>query len=254
MSDERATLPDCRPRLTARDLPRPISSLLDVGAEPQPIVHRCEGGCDAPVTRRLDYCSACATKNAAELRVAYLEPAYRSLPDWPHARFGPELAKAVKSPAVLDAVDGWRRRQGGLVLLGPTGCGKTTAAVALAYRILDVARDRALPAAEMKFAAGMLFVSAKDLAVARRESKLGSMPALERAARGASLLILDELGYETRLDSTIDDLADLRYREGLPTIATSGLTEAEFAARYGDAVKRRLFERSVVVSVHPEAS
>ena len=179
-----------------------------------------------------------------------LAPAIVSVPVWPWARFEhAQFPVTTTHKAILEAARSWRRINGSLALLGPTGAGKTASAVALAHRIIDACLARKRSDADMRFAVGLRFISAKDLAQARREHKLGAGDSpLEAMAIAATLLILDELGYEPQIDTTISDVVDARYRAGLPIVVTSGLSEAELAVRYGDAVKRRLCERGRVVS------
>jgi DNA replication protein DnaC len=217
---------------------------------------RCVGGCDSVVAARGNYCQPCAESQAAQMRAMYLADASASLPAWPWARFGaPDYERAVaKSGAVLAAAGkAWRRHNNNLVLLGPTGCGKTATVVAMAYRMVESAERATTSAKDLAFVAGLRFISAKDIATARREHKLGAGESpLEHSAQVATLLILDELGYEPQTDTAIPDIIDARYRAQLPIIVTCGLTEAELASRYGDATKRRLCQIGRVVSAHPQ--
>ncbi len=110
------------------------------------------------------------------------------------------------------------------VLMGPTGCGKTTAAAVLVLR--------AMPQA-------LHWCYATDLAVADRYHKLGDgePPSVTRA-RTAPALVLDDIGAES--STALWAILNHRYHEGLPTIATTGLTRDELTAAIGAAAVRRL--------------
>ena len=239
--------------------PHSIQDILAaVGASatvaPQP---RCE--CHAPVKARGDFCADCERAMAAQLRTMFLERAVATIPrGWEWARFGvPEFNQRTR-PTIRSASESWRRANGSLTLLGRTGSGKTASAIAIAHRILDAAHAKVLPRDAMAFAAGLRFVSAVDLAQARKRHKLGNdEPPLERAAKRATLLILDEVGFESLDERTVTDVIEFRYRNGAhehPTIITSGLSEAELAARYGDAIKRKLCELGRVVGAFEVAA
>ncbi len=228
-----------------------IQGLMSAFGAPStaPPVHRCEGGCLSIVAARGDCCAACEARQHVEHRSRLLADAEATLPRWPWATFAEKRLRDTAERDIWNGAYAWKRAEGSMVLLGRTGAGKTACVVALARRIIETARGRRLPLVDMQFAIGLRFISAKDLAQARREHKLGAGESpLEAMANRATLLILDELGYEPQIDSTISDVVDARYRAGLPIIVTSGLTEVELAGRYGDAVKRRLCERGRVVS------
>lgn len=214
-----------------------------------PTAFRCAGACDAIVAFRGSTCGPCSIRLAKEDRANLLRSAYASIPaEWPWARFGDAFIAKVKTPTLVAAAKGWRREDGNLVLLGPTGSGKTACALAILHKILDYVRDNQCSAELIRFASKTAFVAATDLARARRESKLGDESPLEREAKTRKLLVLDEIGFEHQRETTIADVLDARYRLGLPTIITSGLDELRFATRYGEATKRRLCERGRVVS------
>jgi hypothetical protein len=113
------------------------------------------------------------------------------------------------------------------LLMGPTGCGKTTAAAVLALRCAPV---------------DLHWVYATDLATADRYHKLGQgePPALEQC-RKAKALVLDDIGAEP--NPALWTILNHRYHEGLPTIATTGLTRDELSATIGAAAVRRLVEQ-----------
>jgi hypothetical protein len=222
-------------------------------------VHRCR--CNEQVPERGDLCPKCAGDEAKELREMVLAKARRSLPAMAHAHLGnPRIGDFVHAD-ILAAVRTWRPlERDNLVLLGDTGCGKTTAAVAAARRILDLAKT---PDA-VRIAAGTRFASALDLHRARTEharkgfsaEREDDDPPVIAKAKGCELLVLDEVGFEPEPRAgelgVVLDVMQARYNgrggQRLPTIVTSGLTEQGLARRYGEATKRRITERARVVS------
>lgn len=189
-------------------------------------------------------------KERRDERIEKVQAARDTLPRWPWARFGdPEFERRANAK-LLVAGKVWTPMAGNLVLLGPTGDGKTAVATAIAQRLLDAAVASDLAEREQRWATGLRFASAPELVTARRENRFGTGEApLVRSAMLAAVLILDELGFEPA-DSVILEVTDARYRTNRVTITTSGLTEDGLSARYGDAVARRLSELGVVVSTH----
>jgi len=154
------------------------------------------------------------------------------------------------------AAKGWKRRAGNLLMLGPTGIGKTALAHAIARRILSTAINaKELDERDQHFACNLRWYAASKLAVARRQAPLGEgeASAVDNASR-ASLLVLDELGFEVSTDVTLFDVIDARYVRRAPTIVTCGRSAASLAERYGSAFVRRLVELGSVVDVHPRAN
>jgi hypothetical protein len=225
---------------------------------PAGIVHRCK--CGTEVHIRSELCAGCAAEARLAVRQMVLAKAWRSLPDWPHAEIGPTC------PAhrdLLAAVATWGRAKGHVLLLGRTGAGKSTSAVAGAKRILRRAEANDLPADEMAFAVGLRFVAAPDLVADVKNHPLGSKaeaPLFQKAER-ASLLILDEVGFEPVDPNhrTVARLLERRYNTASKrTWVTSGLTADQFADRYGVALGRKMGidepTLGVVVQVFPESA
>lgn len=235
--------------------------------------HRCAAGvlesgepCDVIVPSRGVYCEACAKRGTGRVR-NMLGPAQRSLPQWDWCRFGsPEFKRlSERAKAAVQIAEKWKpTTSGSLLLLGPTGYGKTITAVALAHRVIDKALsilDNAVPLdsgqalAAVRLARGLRFVVGTDLALARRRHPLGEGEApLVTECEEASMLVLDEIGYEAQHDTAAFDVLDQRYRKSRPTVVTSGLTHAAFSQRYGDAFARRLRDGGKLVDMHPEST
>jgi DNA replication protein DnaC len=169
------------------------------------------------------------------------------------ARFGDQkfAAHTKFAGAVLDAARSWSRARGSALWLGQTGVGKTLSMLALANRVLDVSAKEGVSPADRAFAVGLAYVTADGLIRARKGHGLGhGEPDEIRTARSASLLLLDELGSEgTDHDATLFALVDQRYAAGRPTIIASGMTEAAFRSKYGDALARRVTDCGEIVSL-----
>lgn len=96
------------------------------------------------------------------------------------------------------------------------------------------------------------FADCGDIARAARESPMGSVPALIRRAKSATLTVLDELGgthYPRHLESEVFDVIWHRHRHALKTIITTGITMAEVIALGGAGAEGRLTEkgRSLII-------
>lgn len=225
------------------------------------IVHRCGSPeCDAVVPARGDFCPSCGERYRREVRENLLRAACASLPDWPEARFEhPSFGKRVSAKIAKAATD-WRSSSAdgatnNLTLLGTTGVGKTTAAVAICRRILDIATTKDIPSDKFTMARGIRWAKARHIATSSRKWRLGDGDAPELAeALKAPLLVLDELGKEARPrdaeEDAIASMLDDRYeRKGFVTIVTSNLTLGELGDRYGHATRRRFTTHGALVEV-----
>lgn len=230
--------------------------------------YRCECG----QIRRWDdpnRCAICPPRSpdalSAEEKRVLLQPAFRTIPDgmdW--CRIGNPKWEEHCARKGKELVKSWRREAGSTVLWGRTGAGKTIAAVALMHRILDHVLRNDVDRQMLRFAAGMRFVSALDLALDRRKHPLGKAEApLVELAKKASLLVLDEVGYEVfepGRDTTLFEIANDRFgKSQKPTIMTTGLDFRRdgrpvegwdrFVSRYGEALWRRFRECGVEIEL-----
>lgn len=258
-------------RATAAPPPASLASALRfapaAASKGPPPVNRCEGGCRTAVPTRHDWCPACGALAGQRAREMQVARARRSVtPDgaleWCRAGTEEYLASVAGARALANAEQRrlieravWTREMGSVLFIGETGIGKSKFLTAVANKVLDLAAATS-PADldRLHFAAGVRRISALDLAQARSQTKFGEEPAIIRTAKTATLLLLDEVGYEDRkLDPhAIRDVLRARYEpKMMPTIVASGMTYTELEERYGAATLRTLTGRGVLIDLHP---
>jgi hypothetical protein len=266
-SSEAAQVAEATPAALAALLARAAGHPL--GA-PDRIIHRCAGGCDLEVAVRNAICEACSIRESALLRAQLVRPAIESVTcgadDVPRVGSDAYRLATAKGRAAAGhegaarALGGhWKRSDGSLLVVGPTGAGKTTCIRGAALRILELVASKPMDPKFVRFACGIRFVSALDLARARSTiaSRHSTAPALERAARtlhdaeAATLLLLDEIGSESSgFDpSAVRDTIEFRYRHRRPMLCTSGKTIAQLVDRYGEAAARKAWASGRVVDL-----
>jgi DNA replication protein DnaC len=152
-----------------------------------------------------------------------------------------KLELRIHHPSLVAAVNWWNWERGSLVLLGPTGCGKSTAAGLIVRRLLDEACRTG--GWDWQRACSTWWYSATALELARRQHPIGrgEAPEVTRACTG-KLLVLDELGWSPNDVQVVAYVLHERMERQLSTIVTAALRREELTARYGDAVIRRLLE------------
>lgn len=154
-----------------------------------------------------------------------------------------ELLARVKVPALKAAVSAWRWGDPGILMLGHTRIGKTTAAAWLFRRL--IAEGWASGGPEWELVQRMRWYAAETLMRARVEHPFGMGEAPEIVqANTASLLVIDDAGWDQRDPSAVSHVLNARYEADppRPTIVTSGQTQAALGVLYGAAVIRRLAE------------
>jgi hypothetical protein len=151
-----------------------------------------------------------------------------------------ELEARIGEKDFLRAVLGWRWGHGNLLLLGPTGAGKSTACALLYRLLLGFGVKHGGEAWES--ARFMAWYGAAELLEYSRQYPFGKgeCPELQQACH-ARLLFLDDAGLD-RDPGPCSLVLDERYRLQLPTIINSGKTEAELVEHYGAAFVRRMTE------------
>jgi DNA replication protein DnaC len=137
-----------------------------------------------------------------------------------------------------------------VLLVGPTGAGKTTLATAMFRLHLERAIAEGATSEARSWGARALWVHAKKISLARREAPLGREPELLTRAREASVLLVDDLGQEAPSDQgDVVALISDRQAEGRPTLVTFGFRLDDLAPRYGAHFERRLVEGAARVDL-----
>jgi len=170
----------------------------------------------------------------------------RPLPRWPWAGSGAWRQRNPKAASILDEFD--LASGVGRVLLGPTGCGKTSLALAAVLRLRQryLTQARAGETPEM---ISVLWLTERDLIEDERTTRWGREQPLFTAARRVDHLIIDEVGYQAG-ERQILAVLDARYGRGLPTTITSGRTRASFIGVYGAPSYRRAITNATLVDMH----
>jgi hypothetical protein len=178
------------------------------------------------------------------------EELWRRIP-FVHRRPPAILVERIRDARLLTQINGWGFGSPCLLMCGPTGIGKSTAAALAVIRLMAKGRE-----ADCRKWCKVRWYGANELMKSAREWPLGKgeCPDL-RVASSCDLLVLDDLGNEVEWQSTIFDLLQRRYELGATNIVTSGLNAQQLVARYGEAILRRLVQRNgkmgLVVDCHP---
>lgn len=212
---------------------------------------RCRSGCgrvlgDRRASRYLaTICGPCASAERETVAVAPTIPAgFRWASDWDLVR------SRVSSPTApwlaREALDSGERV---IVLRGPSGAGKTSLACGLLLMWVTSCRGAGAEPRAARYA------TARELARAEREARLGSEPAPIAAAREAGLLVVDELGGDGAHGGEIIRAVLLdRDAAGRPTILATWLDVAGIGQRYGGGVARRCVASGAVVDLVADAT
>lgn len=249
-------------------------------------VFRCQGGCDARVKTRGDWCEQChagSQRRAIELALSAAYEAVspegsrnwcrRGQPDFEAAMRGQSEARPPRPglrwlyerlpknrrDRLSDAIvmqARWGLSLGSIVLIGPIGIGKTPLLSALALGALDAARDGDVDPRSPAFSAiaGIRYVSGLELAKDERRHALGHGEApLIRMAKRCPILVMDEVGYgEEGEVSAVREIIRARYERSAtkPILFGSGMTIDELNRRFGEGTMKCLWARGRVIDLH----
>lgn len=138
-----------------------------------------------------------------------------------------------------------------MVILAPTGAGKTASLVAWAHALRDAALRQITSVGEELALMDWRYVTGPELAESGRRRRLGTdEPECVSSASTARVLLFDHVSERTPAEA-LELILDRRYRDGLGSIVCSTLTRDEFSRRFGAAVLRRCGR---VVGLHPDGS
>lgn len=144
----------------------------------------------------------------------------------------------LEAKKTLPYVENWpdnKKAGRGLLVIGPTGCGKTQLVVATGAEIIR------------RYLETVTFIHLADLCNMYRKAIKDSDTEykLERLISSKELVIVDDLASipASEFDlANINSFVDTRYREELPTVFTSNLNRQDMTAFFGERVTSRLTE------------
>jgi hypothetical protein len=173
-----------------------------------------------------------------------------SFPRWGFARADNAEFCRRTSPTIGRAISAWEpKRDGSIVITGPTGKGKSSWLVAWVWREHDARRARVIAGEKLRM--HFAWISGYELSGARKRCKLGDESPIVELAMQIPLLFLDEVGTEPASEELFAVL-DARYRAELPTALTSPLEPKALASTIGGGAYRRLLESGALIDVHQE--
>ncbi len=246
--------------------------------------------CEKRLPTRSGYCAECTQRSAHEARLQQLQPARQFIShngalDWctptnaEYLRATSKLrglleekAREVEGEVVEETLIPRRDRKAaqyrtlanearlptatlGALIVGPRRIGKSKLLSAIGLQLLEQASKLDAPEGLVRLAMDMRFINGIALARAAMDSGGWKNSALYHEACNASILLLDETGYEeTKSDQTLlRDVLRIRYEwpNYKPTVMASGATVAELNNRYGEAAMSTVWERGIIVDLHP---
>lgn len=218
----------------------------------QPVARRftCER-CGRDLAENVCICGPCNDAKRIERRNSELYRARESVPTrYRWARLATLLAsKRLKAtPKAIEAA--WLALSGAnpiVTIVGQSGTGKTSLACAMLAEVIEAGADLACDPKVLERARFAHFADAPQLAISRKEHKLGAdAPGEVLRARRASVLVLDEVGREGKGELDVAKIIHEREAACSLTIVTTWLDEAGILAAYDGGLARRLFRKSIL--------
>lgn len=207
--------------------------------------------CGVELMANVCRCETCAAAEQVEKRAALIVRARESIPQrfrWARLT-APALAKRLKaSPKVVETA--WHALSGAnpiVTIVGQSGTGKTSLAVAMLAEIIEAGAVLTCDPKVLDRARFAHFAGCQQLAIARKEHKLGAgAPDEVMRARRASVLVLDEVGREGKGELDVAKIIHEREADCALTIVTTWLDEGGALAAYDSGLARRLFRKSIL--------
>lgn len=157
---------------------------------------------------------------------------------------GLDGVRAAVNPDLLEELDAWHPSDGGILITGEMECGKTMAALSLAWRLHNEA-NRDPPEYAVAFgrepATPVVWTQGMRLGMTRTTWNTGDeRPSFEDRCESADVLVIDDLLYADHRRDVVLQIAAARLNRGVPTISTTGFNERELTEKLGASGIRRL--------------
>jgi DNA replication protein DnaC len=249
-------------------------------------------GCMAKSKARSWYCSACAERVARDARTRHLADARESIspngaldwctpqnPQWQQATQKLRTLAEERARGIEEEMGGrtddyasiqFARAQSlrvvarearlptatqGALIIGPRRIGKSKVLSAIGLALCERAKSVNAPEGLVRLVSGMRFINGVALSRAAMDSGGWKNSPLYHVACSATLLLLDEAGYEDqKSDPTlVRDILRIRYEvpSYRPTVMASGATIDALNDRYGEAAISTVWERGLLMNLHP---